>query len=424
MKLLFVFLSVISILFADSSEKMSANPKPFLGVFLDENQNLAFNQCFDHILSDFDENGIAEVEVDTIEVEAERLFINKNGTILSFEEVKLLKQLDFDINSLLVDITYPGKYGYRDRNYQEVISYEYDSAFKFEYNGLGMVEKKKKYGFIDSTGKVIVPIIYDNAEWFLGKNFTIVQKDGKYGTVDKNGKTIIPLTYSYIGSNFHENVEVFMKNNLYGFVESNGNEIIKEQYENAKPFKNGFAAVKLNNKWGIISKTNDIIIPFMYENATVSSNGLFEIQLNGQWNYLTQNNEFIFSTWFSKTKEFKNGFAEVSFDSGNTWTYIDNHGNIHDNSYLLTTASNKNNIVLAYEENKGWTLLNLNENKRYFENISDIEEQKDNTFFIKKDNTWISVNEKGIIIEKSLKPVKYEIASCKEFFNEMEIFKN
>lgn len=38
----------------------------------------------------------------------------------------------------------------------------------------------------------------------------------------------------------------------YGFIDRNGEIVIDAQFEHARPFHNGLAAIKLRNKWGYI----------------------------------------------------------------------------------------------------------------------------------------------------------------------------
>ena len=43
----------------------------------------------------------------------------------------------------------------------------------------------------------------------------------------------------------------------YGFIDKNGSFVIPPQYERARSFYEGRAAVQLNKKWGFIDKNGD-----------------------------------------------------------------------------------------------------------------------------------------------------------------------
>lgn len=51
----------------------------------------------------------------------------------------------------------------------------------------------------------------------------------------------------------------------WGFIDKNEREIIPIEYDNAKDFHEGLAAVCKNEEWGYIDKGNNVIIPFFFE---------------------------------------------------------------------------------------------------------------------------------------------------------------
>ena len=102
----------------------------------------------------------------------------------------------------------------------------------------------------------------------------------------KEGKLITQKSYGYINE-FSEGLAVVCANGLgcinqnAGFIDENGNEIIPLQYNSAKSFSEGLAAVKREDKWGYINKAGEIIIPFKYTQASSFSNGIAEVSYNG-----------------------------------------------------------------------------------------------------------------------------------------------
>ncbi len=63
------------------------------------------------------------------------------------------------------------------------------------------------------------------------------------------------------------------KGDLYGFWH-NGEFAIPAQYQNARRFSQGLAAVEENNRWGFIDSSGQVIIPLVYKDATEFSEGL------------------------------------------------------------------------------------------------------------------------------------------------------
>jgi hypothetical protein len=55
----------------------------------------------------------------------------------------------------------------------------YDDAGRFS-EGLADVKKGSKWGFVDKNGNEVIPCIYDDA-WFFSEGLAFVKKDDKYG---------------------------------------------------------------------------------------------------------------------------------------------------------------------------------------------------------------------------------------------------
>ena len=59
-----------------------------------------------------------------------------------------------------------------------------------------------------------------------------------------------------------------------GYVDFTGTEVVPCQYDNARSFTNGMAAVKRNGKWGYIEReTFEEVIECQFEDAQDFSNG-------------------------------------------------------------------------------------------------------------------------------------------------------
>lgn len=182
-----------------------------------------------------------------------------------------------------------GKWGYIDRNYNQVIPLIYDHAGNFTEEGLAKVtigdfiNGQGRSGFIDNTGKEVVPLQYGYVDDF-SEGLAVVMRgdllhdvvgffDGeapleKYGYVDKTGKEVIPVKFTYAES-FSDglakvslsrgNVHKIGTSGKFGFINRKGNLVIPMMYDEAESFSNGKATVKLSGRTFIINKRNNII---------------------------------------------------------------------------------------------------------------------------------------------------------------------
>lgn len=90
------------------------------------------------------------------------------------------------LEQFLVPYMRKGKWGYIDKNTEElIVKCKYDAAYKFS-EGFACVMLRGKWGFIDKTGVEVVRCQYDVAYDFSG-GFARVNLNGESGYVDKFG---------------------------------------------------------------------------------------------------------------------------------------------------------------------------------------------------------------------------------------------
>lgn len=100
---------------------------------------------------------------------------------------------------------------------------------------------------------------------------------------------------------------------LYGYTDTNGKTVIKAQYNEAKPFNEGLAAVRKGNLWGFVDKTGKVVIKPQYERiAEGFSEGFAAVRkTGGKWTYIDKTGKTAFTAPYDEVHEFKNGMAVV-----------------------------------------------------------------------------------------------------------------
>lgn len=66
-------------------------------------------------------------------------------------------------------------------------------------------------------------------------------------------------------------------NGKFGYRDASGEMKTQPQYEDARPFQNGYAVVAQNGKYGVINAQNKIVIPIKYPLVSLISGGDFTI---------------------------------------------------------------------------------------------------------------------------------------------------
>ena len=111
-----------------------------------------------------------------------------------------------------------------------------------------VANKDNKWGFIDRNGNEVIPCKYDYADWFSEK-LILVELNDKWGFIDKDGNEVVPCKYNpdketYI--NFEEGfARVISEDYKCGFIDETGNEAIPCKYDEVTHFTEGLAAVMI-----------------------------------------------------------------------------------------------------------------------------------------------------------------------------------
>lgn len=118
----------------------------------------------------------------------------------------------------------------------EMFEPQYDELFIANDYGFFKVVIDGKYGFIDKNGNEVLPIIYDYASNWCG-GCSIIRLNNQYGFVcQETCQIIVEPKYdgmSYFFSTYHfgSGMAVIMLNNKYGLINQKGEEIVPPKKE-------------------------------------------------------------------------------------------------------------------------------------------------------------------------------------------------
>jgi len=131
-------------------------------------------------------------------------------------------------------------------------------------------------GFIDYQGNEIVPAIYEGAN--APAEGRIPMFNGSHwGCMDYEGNIKVPFEFSSIRY-YSDGLAPATKDTgtqpKYGFIDKEGKFLINPQFDRAKNFYNGFAAVAINNQWTFVDAKGTPLTKFKYAFVKDFSNGL------------------------------------------------------------------------------------------------------------------------------------------------------
>ncbi len=275
---------------------------------------------------DFQSNNIAIVTVNN-----KYGLINKNGTTvlpISYDYITNFSEgyavATKDSTNFLIDEK--GKTIYSSTS--PIMTYS-DGMCLFSKN----INGQSLYGYLDKTGKVKLDAKYLNAEPFNGDKALVETSDNKYHLIDTNGNIITSYSFNDLYS-YSDDTIVYndSKTSLNGYINANGTVIVPAKFEEADPFKDGFAIVAVSSgnyqppKYGIINKSGNYVVTPQYTSITYLGNGLFSVTKTGDTTNITFQPAAIINSSGTLLTDFKyygvgsfsNGYASVS-DNNSTY---------------------------------------------------------------------------------------------------------
>jgi hypothetical protein len=97
----------------------------------------------------------------------------------------------------------------------------------------------------------------------------------------------------------------------FGFADSNGELVTPLEFNRARRFSEGLAAVQQGNRWGFIDTSGEVVIPFEFSHVQNFSEGLAAVYVEGKWGFINTSGEVVVEPAFDGARSFRNGFAAV-----------------------------------------------------------------------------------------------------------------
>jgi len=250
----------------------------------------------------------------------------------------------------LLPIKKDGKWGYIDKTGKIVIKPQFEYAYNFS-EGLAVIGKGRKtsyscerYGYIDENGEIVIETIFDYATPFHN-GLAEVEINKNWGVIDKRGEWVIKPLFHFLGE-FSEGLALakVAENEKYCYIDKFGTIVIKPQdWGWVQSFSEGLARIEMRGygqkgKQGYIDKTGKIVIEPQFEEARCFSEGLAAVYLGYDkgYAYIDKTGSVVMKPKISpgeevgETGDFSEGLAWVSvWDSKRSdkkYGYIDKTG--------------------------------------------------------------------------------------------------
>ncbi|MGC4128174.1 MAG: WG repeat-containing protein [Bergeyella sp.] len=144
----------------------------------------------------------------------------------------------------------------------------------------------------------------------------------KWGFIDKDSSVVIPFEYDFL--NPFENGLAYAKNNNKEFFITKKNLKIEGDYDEARIFTEGRAAIRKNKKWGFIDESGKPVIPLIYDEVLYfEKSGLAPVSKNGKHGFIDKNGKEIIPIIYDDAK-YEQLDEIVAVKKNKKWAFFDN----------------------------------------------------------------------------------------------------
>lgn len=125
---------------------------------------------------------------------------------------------------------------------------------------------------------------------------------------------------------FSDGVAWVKVDNKWGAIDRTGKMLIQPEYYEIFPFTFGLALVKIAGKFRYIDKTEKIVIEQNFEEASSFSEGLALVKIGDKYGYINPKGQWVIQPQFEKAQNFSEGLAAIQLQG--KIGYIDKTGKI------------------------------------------------------------------------------------------------
>jgi hypothetical protein len=210
--------------------------------------------------------------------------------------------------------------------------------------GLAPVSQWPYWGFIDTGGNLVIPLQYYDVHRFafdilstFSEGLAAVRLNERtphrWAYIDTGGNIAVPGEYD-MARPFNEGFAAVRQNHRWGFIDTAGNLVVPYEYQDVAFFNEGLAAVHIDSfqdrrrEWGFVDTSGNVVVPIEYSQVMNFSEGLAAVRKvwNGEWGFINKNGDVVIPFEYDDVQSFSEGLAAVSKDG--KWGYIDTSGNV------------------------------------------------------------------------------------------------
>ncbi|MBK7929674.1 MAG: WG repeat-containing protein [Bryobacterales bacterium] len=146
----------------------------------------------------------------------------------------------------------------------------------------------------------------------------------RHGFIDSSGEMVIPAEFEMARS-FREGRAAVRRLHRWGFIDREGKVAVRFVYDDVRDFRESLAAVRREGRWEYVNRAGETVIAGPYEDALAFGSGLAPVKVRGAWSYLDARGGTAIAGPFLQATAFVQGLAHVQL-AKTKWAWIDAQG--------------------------------------------------------------------------------------------------
>ncbi len=170
-----------------------------------------------------------------------------------------------------------GSWRYYDSASQTFMQGSYEDASSYA-GGIAAVKENGKWKLADRNGSQVGNAEFEDISLYSGGEYLydgifVAKSGGEYGLYDQKGVLVAGIASTDMDVFTGEWIAYQEPGGRWGFMDKKGDVMIEPQYENAKSFSGGLAAVCIDGMWGFINEANELVIENRFVDAGYFTSG-------------------------------------------------------------------------------------------------------------------------------------------------------
>lgn len=177
-----------------------------------------------------------------------------------------------------------------------------------------------------SSFVTVLPTAYEEIG-MMSNGVAAAKSDGKWGLVNISEEWMLEPKYDEIlcdtlGRCYARSCVFVREDDTVKLLvhSKDGFTQIGENFEDAKPFLDLYAAVKQDGKWGFVDTDGTLVVDYQFEDAQSFGQHLAAVKQDGKWGYIDRKGTIVIPCIYEDAQSFQDGHAFVKTEAG--WVEI------------------------------------------------------------------------------------------------------